>query len=66
MVGSSGSGILSLSSDVLPDGPSIIFTTKAGNYVQTIVIRGSFDGDLFEASTRGRMNFLLYNYSATY
>ena len=51
---------------VLPDGHSIIFTTQAGNYVQSVLIRGNFYGDLFEGSTQGRMNFLLYNYSATY
>jgi hypothetical protein len=51
---------------VLPDEKSIIITTRLPNEVTTIVIRGSFNGNLFEGSSRGRMNVNTYIYSSTY
>ena len=51
---------------VLPDGHSIIITTQLPNSVATVAIRGSFNGNQFEGSTRGRFNFGTYGWACTY
>jgi hypothetical protein len=51
---------------VLPDGHSIIITTQLPNSVATSVIRGSFNGNLFEGVSRGRFNPPNYNQACTY
>lgn len=51
---------------VLPDERSIIITTQIGNTVATVAIRGSFNGNQFEGSTRGRFNFGAYVGACTY
>jgi hypothetical protein len=51
---------------VLPDGHSIVITTQIPSGVSSGVIRGSFNGNLFEGSEAGRINFQTYNYAANY
>jgi hypothetical protein len=51
---------------VLPDGHSIIITAQLPNSVSTWVCKGSFNGNLFEGSTRGRFNGSDYVYANHY
>src|ERR1700686_1019566 len=51
---------------VLPDGHSIIITTQLPNSVATVIIRGSFNGNLFLGATRGRFNPPNYDQACTY
>lgn len=51
---------------VLPDGDSIIITAQLPPSVATWVLRGSFKGDLFEGSTKGRFNGDNYNWANNY
>jgi len=50
---------------VFPDGHSILMTIQIPGYVSTSVIKGSFKGNVFEGSARGRFNGVIYNCAGT-
>ena len=45
------------------DGHSILFTAQLPNSVATWVMRGNFNGNVFEGFTRGRFNLSNYNWA---
>jgi hypothetical protein len=51
---------------VLPDGHSIIISAQLPHSVATWVVTGSFKGNLFQGSTRGRFNGNNYNWANNY
>jgi hypothetical protein len=52
---------------VLPDGHSIIITIQLPGAVTSLAISGNFKGNLFEGSSRARLNAgRVYNWAANY
>jgi hypothetical protein len=52
---------------VLPDGQSILITAQLpGDVVSSWALKGSFNGNLFEGVTRGRLNVNVYNWAMHY
>jgi hypothetical protein len=51
---------------VLPDGHSILITTQLPGVVMTVAIIGTFQDNIFEGSSRGRMNGATYIWATNF